>query len=216
MKIKYLLAGIMCLAPVASHAAIPYRVQQTKMPVVQTPDGHDSEAFARINRFYVGGMYNFSIWGNASDDDISIKGKNTSSFEAVAGVRVYDIFRIEANYIRTRAKWDAFSLNGNTGFINAIFDARIDNIYRLFYRQRLVPYVGFGAGLAWNDAKDVEIDNKITPAAAALAGLGIEMGENFTVDLGYRYMYMFSPKFDLISDFAPISHQFRVGARVNF
>ena len=216
MNIKYILAGLICIAPMASHAAIPYRVQQTKTPVPQTTDGHDSEALARMHRFYIGGMYNFSMWQNGADSDLHIDGKNTSSFEGVVGVRVYDTFRIEANYIRTRAKWDAFSLNGNTGFINAIVDARIDNMYRLFYRQRLVPYVGVGAGLAWNRADNVEIEHKITPAAAAMAGLAIEMGDYFAVDLGYRYMYMFSPKFDVISDFAPISHQFRAGARINF
>lgn len=213
---KYLLAGIFCSMPLMANAAIPYRVQQTKMPAIQTPDGHDSEAFARTRRFYVGGMYDFSMWNNGADSNLHIEGKNTSSFEAVAGVRVYDTFRIEANYIRTRAKWDAFSLDGNAGFINAIIDARIDNIYRLFYRQRLVPYVGVGAGLSWNKADSVEIDNKITPAVAAMAGLAIEMGDRFAVDLGYRYMYMFTPKFDVISDFAPAAHQFRAGARINF
>ncbi len=216
MNMKYLLASVICLAPGLATAAIPYRAQQAKMPAIQTPDGHDSEALARNRRFYVGGMYNFSIWQNGSDSDIHLEGKNTSSFEGVVGVRVFDTFRIEANYIRTRAKWDAFTLDGNTGFINAIMDARIDNLYRLFYRQRLVPYVGIGAGLSWNSVDDAHIDNKITPAAAAMAGLGIELGDRFTIDLGYRYMYMFSPKFDVISDFAPTAHQFRAGARINF
>lgn len=216
MNMKYILVGLICLAPMAAQAAIPYRVQQTKMPAVEDYDGRDDQAFAGTHRFYVGGMYDFSLWNNGADADLHIEGKNTSSFEAVAGVRVYDTFRIEANYIRTRAKWDAFSLDGNAGFINAIIDARIDSIYRLFYRQRLVPYVGIGAGLSWNKADSVEIDNKITPAAAAMAGLAIEMGDRFAVDLGYRYMYMFTPKFDVISDFAPVAHQFRAGARINF
>ena len=142
--------------------------------------------------------------------------ERTTSFEAVAGIRIYDTFRVEANYVRTRAKWNGFSLDGNAGFINAIIDARIDNLYRLFYHQRLVPYVGAGAGLSWNKANEAHIDNKITPAVAAMAGLGVEMGDIFTVDLGYRYMYMFTPKFDNISDLAPSAHQFRIGARVNF
>ena len=216
MNAKYLLATLVCLAPNIAAAAIPYRAQQNRMPAPETPTGHDAEAFARLHRFYIGGMYNFSAWQNASDDNIHTEGKNTSSFEGVVGVRVYDTFRIEANYVRTRAEWDAFSLTGNTGFINAIFDARIDNIYRLFYNQRLVPYVGAGAGLSWNTVDDAHIDDKITPAVAALAGLGIELGDWFTIDLGYRYTYMFTPKFDVISDLAPTAHQFRAGVRVNF
>ena len=217
MKVKYLLASALCLIPGIAAAAIPYRAQQNRMPAPTAPDGRDAEAFARNRRFYVGGMYDFSMWQSRTDEnDIHAGGKNTSSFEAVAGIRIYDTFRVEANYVRTRAKWNGFSLDGNAGFINAIIDARIDNLYRLFYRQRLVPYVGAGAGLSWNKANDAHIDNKITPAVAAIAGLGVEMGDIFTVDLGYRYMYMFTPKFDNISDLAPSAHQFRVGARVNF
>ena len=187
------------------------------MPAPVAPDGRDSEALARLHRFYIGGMYDYSMWQSYTDDnDIRAEGKNTSSFEAVAGIRIYDTFRLEANYIHTRAKWDEFSMTGNTGFINAIIDARIDNLYRLFYHQRLVPYVGAGAGLSWNSANDAHIDNKITPAVAAMAGLSIEMGENFAVDAGYRYMYMFTPKFDVIKDLAPTAHQLRIGARVHF
>lgn len=217
MKAKYLLATALCLMPCIANAAIPYRAQQNRMPAPDAPDGRDAEALAREYRFYIGGMYDYSIWQSYTDaNDIRAEGKNTSSFEAVAGMRIYDTFRLEANYIHTRAKWDEFSMNGNTGFINAIIDARIDNLYRLFYRQRLVPYVGAGAGLSWNSANDAHIDNKITPALAAMAGLGIELGEYFTIDAGYRYMYMFTPKFDVMRDMAPIAHQFRVGARVNF
>ncbi|MBD5400159.1 porin family protein [bacterium] len=217
MKTRYLLATAVCLMPCMANAAIPYRVQQNRTPATATPAGNDDEALAREHRFYIGGMYDFSMWQSYTDDrDVRASGKNTSSFEAIAGIRVYDTFRIEANYIRTRAKWGDFSMDGNTGFVNAIFDARIDSLYRLFYKQSLVPYVGAGAGLSWNTADNAHIDNKITPAAAAMAGLAIEMGENFAVDFGYRYMYMFTPKFDVVRDLAPTAHQFRVGARVNF
>lgn len=217
MKTKYLLATAVCLMPCIANAAIPYRAQQNRMPAPVAPDGRDSEALARLHRFYIGGMYDYSMWQSYTDDnDIRAEGKNTSSFEAVAGIRIYDTFRLEANYIHTRAKWDELSMTGNTGFINAIIDARIDNLYRLFYHQRLVPYVGAGAGLSWNSANDAHIDNKITPAVAAMAGLSIEMGENFAVDAGYRYMYMFTPKFDVIKDLAPTTHQLRIGARVHF
>lgn len=216
MKAK-ILFGLICILPMAANAAIPYRVEQVKMPAPETPDGYDSEAFARLRRFYVGGAYNFSMWQNYTDDNgVHVAGKNTSSFEAMAGVRVFDTFRVEANYIRTNAKYNAFKLTGDTAMINAIFDARIDNIYRLFRKQRLVPYVGIGGGVSWNSVDDAHIDNKITPVAAAMAGLGVELGDRFTLDFGYRYMYMFTPKFDVINDFAPTAHQFRAGARINF
>ena len=138
------------MLPMVANAAIPYRVEQIDMPVEQTVSGADSQALARLRRFYVGGMYDFTLWNNGADDVTHVSGKTTSSFEVGAGVRAFDIFRIEANYIRTSAKWDAFNLTADTAMINAIFDARIGNLYRLFYHQRMVPYVGVGAGVSWN------------------------------------------------------------------
>lgn len=214
MKSK-ILFSIMCMMPMMANAAIPYRTEQVNMPVDTTPV-NDDQALARLRRFYVGGAYDFSMWNNGADDTVSISGKNTSSFEAVVGMRVTDIFRLDANYIRTSAKWDAFDMTGDTAMINAYFDARIDSMYRLFYRQRMVPYVGVGAGVSWNSADGAKIENKISPVISAMAGLGVELGEHFALDLGYRYMYMFSPEFDVISDFAPVAHQFRLGARVHF
>jgi len=216
MKAK-ILFGALCLVTSVANAAIPYRVEQVKMPAPQTPTGLDDEALARKHRFYIGGAYNFAMWQNYTDENnVHVDGKNSSGFEAYAGIRLYDTFRIEGNYIHTAAKYNAFELTSDVAMVNAIFDARIDNIYRLFRTQRLVPYVGLGAGVSFNNGDDVHIDNKMTPVAAALAGVGVELGEQFALDFGYRYFYMFTPKFDVISDLAPASHQFRVGARVNF
>lgn len=118
--------------------------------------------------------------------------------------------------MRMSAKWNEFEMTGDVAMLNAIFDARIGNLYRLFYKQRMVPYVGIGAGISWNSPENVHIDDKISPVLAAMAGLSVEMGQYFALDLGYKYIYMFSPKFDAISDFAPAAHQFRVGARIHF
>ncbi len=205
------------MMPMVATAAIPYRVEQVEMPVVLPASGHDSQALARQHRFYIGASYNLSMWDGYTDsNDGHISGKNTSSFDVSAGIRLYDVFRIEANYIDTRAEWNQFSLTGHTGMINAIIDARIDNIYRIFRSQRFVPYVGVGAGLNWNSVEDVHIKDKISPVVAAIAGIGIDFGKHFTIDLGYKYFYMFSPDFDTVSDFAPAAHQFRAGVRVNF
>ncbi len=214
---KTILFGALAMLPSVVNAAIPYRVEQIDMPVEQTVSGTDTQALARLRRFYIGGAYNFSIWNNGADDVVSITGDNTSGFDIVAGVRAFDIFRIEANYIRANAKWDAFELTGNIAMINAIIDARIGNLYRWFYNQRMVPYVGIGAGVSWNTVNDnVTIENKITPVLSAMAGLSVELGQYFALDFGYKYIYMFTPEFNVISDFAPIAHQFRVGARIHF
>ncbi len=216
MKTKIII-GALCLMATSANAAIPYRVEQVVVPT-PTVDGNDREALAREHRFYVGAMYDFSMWQSYTDkNDIHVSGDNTSSFDIVAGIRIYDTFRVEANYVRTVAKWEeGVKLTGDTLFLNGIIDARIDSLYRLFRSQYLVPYVGAGIGLSGNTVHGTEIDDKLSPALAAMAGLGIEFGEYFTIDAGYRYMYMFSPKFDGIDGLAPTAHQFRVGARVNF
>ena len=124
---------------------------------------------------------------------------------------------MELNYLRTNAEYNDLSLTGDTFFVNAIFDARIDNIYRIFRSQMIVPYVGAGAGLSWNSADDgVRLDKKISPVAAALAGISVEFSSIFALDFGYRYFYMFAPGTDVIEKLNPSSHQFRVGARISF
>ncbi len=211
MKSKIILP-ILCLLPSVAGAAIPYRVEQLRMPDATVED------FSDINRFYIGGAYNFSMWQNYTDEhDISVNGKNSSSYEFSAGYRIYDTFRIEANYIRTDAKWNDLAFSGDTIFLNMIWDARIDSMYRLFRSQMLIPYVGFGAGVSWNSAKDgAHLDNKIAPVAAALAGISVEFNSIFALDFGYRYFYMFNPGTASISDMNPSAHQFRIGARISF
>lgn len=211
MNFKFLLPALIVL-PAVADAAIPYRVEQLRMPDSRAED------FSDVNRFYIGGAYNFSMWQNYTDEnDITINGKNTSCFEAMAGFRVYDTFRIEANYIRTEAKWNNLSFDGDTFFMNAIWDARIDSMYRLFRTQMLVPYVGFGAGVSWNSADEgLHLDHKIAPVMAALAGVSVEFNKIFALDFGYRYFYMFKPGTDVVSDLNPAAHQFRAGARISF
>ena len=210
MNTKILLP-MLCLLPSVAGAAIPYRVEQLKMPA-------PAEDFSDINRFYIGGAYNFAMWQNYTDEDnVSVNGENTSSFEFMAGYRIYDTFRMELNYLRTDAQYNAFSFSGDTFFVNAIWDARIDSMYRLFRSQMLVPYVGVGGGLSWNSADDgVHLDNKIAPVAAVMAGVSVEFNKIFALDFGYRYFYMFNPGTDIVSDLNPSSHQFRAGARIGF
>ena len=208
------LCSFFALMPVMANAAIPYRTQQVIEPIGEYE--YTSNPFAQEHRFYIGGSYNFSMWGNDNDGTLAISGKNTSGFDGVVGVRVADIFRVEANYAHIDAKWNMLEFSSNQLFINAIFDARIDSIYRMFNTQTLVPYVGFGAGLSWNDADAEILSRKTSPVAAALAGVSVELGEYFALDFGYKYVYMFNPHVQPIADFNPVAHQFRAGARINF
>ncbi len=211
MKTKILLS-LICMMPLVANASLPYRVEQVKMPV------GDNETYASEHRFYIGGGYNFSMWQDFTDEqNISITGKKSSGFEGVLGVRITDIFRLEANYVHTDAKWNQFSYSADMAMLNMIIDARQNSIYNLFHSQMLIPYVGIGAGASWNSANDgVRLDAKISPVISALAGISIEFNPMFALDLGYRYLYMFDPETNMVSDFNPSAHQFRAGARISF
>ncbi len=208
---KKFLISLVCLLPMHyAGATVLYRVQTNSVPTDSATATRDG--FASRHRFYVGGAYDFSFWQN----DSGIAGKNASGFDAVAGFRVYDTFRIEADYMNTRAKWDDLSLKTNSVFVNAIFDARIDNLYRFIYNQKLVPYVGAGVGMTWVDGGDVNTENETVASLAALAGIAVELGEHFAIDFGYRYVYMFEPRPESLPDLRPRAHQLRAGVRVNF
>ena len=201
------------MAPMCANAAIPYRVEQVKMP---TPE--ENETFASEYRFYVGGMYNVSLWQNYTDEsNIAITGKSAQSYEGFVGLRVSDTFRLELNYTHTKANWNEMSFDGETFLLNALIDARIDSMYRLFRQQMILPYVGIGVGASWNSGTDsIILENKVLPAVAAMAGISVEFNPHFALDFGYRYLYMFNQKNNVISDLNPAAHQFRVGARVSF
>jgi opacity protein-like surface antigen len=218
---KKFLIYLLCLLPMSAGAEVIYRVQKTgDVPESASVNGKSesrgSDTFAAQHRFYVGGMYNLSMWQDAVNHTDVIDGETTSGFDVVAGFRIYDIFRIEADYMNARAEWDDFAINTNTVFLNAIVDARINSLYRFFYKQKLVPYVGVGAGMTFADGDGVHINNDVVASLAAMAGFGIELGEHFTIDLGYRYVYMFGPDVSVVSDLHPSAHQFRAGVRINF
>ena len=211
---KKILLCLFCLVPIAANAEITYRVQKT-----WEARGEDAarDVYASKHRFYAGAMYNFSIWQDyTSDDNITAKGKDTSGFDVLLGIRWFDTFRIEADYFTTRARWNSISVDTNTAFLNLIVDARIDSLYRMFYKQKLIPYIGAGVGATWTNGKDTVVNNDTVASFAVLAGLGIEFNDWFTLDIGYRYMYVSKPGIEGFRDLAPNANQVRVGARINF
>lgn len=201
MKKLFLIFAICFMSMAAVHAeAIPYRAEG-KSYDMETVAKDRGESYASIRRFYIGGDFAYSFW----DDDSGLSGDSAGSWDAMIGIRPYDIFRIEANYHRIAGKWDNLDLDADAVFINAIIDARIDGPYQFFRKQWFVPYVGAGAGIAFTDG-----DNAFT--AAALAGIAIEFNKSFALDFGYRYLWIDLPD----DDFSPMAHQFRAGVRVSF
>lgn len=219
MKIKLLFAfTILSLFPVLTNADIIYRVEQTEIPKIQSSNGIDSQSLSRLKRFYVGGYYNYSMWQSYTDDiGTYTDGNDTSSYEVVAGIRLYDTFRVEANYARTQAQWNTLSISGDTFTMNAILDGRIGNLYRILYQQTFVPYIGIGAGASWNSGKNgINLTNKVSPVISAMAGFSIEFNKIFALDIGYKYIHMFDGKNNIIPELSPTAHQIRAGARIHF
>lgn len=210
---KKLVLLLICALPLTTQAEVLYRVQKNGNA---NESAINNETFASKHRFYAGAMYDFSMWQSYTDENITADGKNSSGFDIIAGVRISDSFRIEADFLNTRAKWDAFSLNTNTVFLNALVDARVDSIYRLFHSQVFVPYVGAGVGMTFISGNDTEVDKDSVASMTAMAGVGIELSETVALDFGYRYMYMFKPHATVMPDLQPRAHQLRAGVRFNF
>ena len=85
MKTK-ILCGVLAMLPLTANAAIPYRVEQIEMPATASITGEDSQALARVQRFYIGGAYDFSMWNDGTANTVLVSGKNTSSFEVMEPV----------------------------------------------------------------------------------------------------------------------------------
>ena len=193
---KKIICSLLCLLPISAMA------------------GGVDEDFASRHRFYIGGTYNLSWWQDYATDTELARGKTEYGYDAIVGARLFNTFRLEADYMHSRAKWDVFAIDTDTVFFNAIVDARIDEKYH--YNQHIGPYVGVGTGITWYDSKDVETKNDMNVSLAALAGIGFELGEYFALDIGYRYIYMFKPNVDTMPELNPSAHQVRAGARINF
>ncbi|MDR1207337.1 MAG: porin family protein [Rickettsiales bacterium] len=224
----------------AAQARVDYRAQATKNAIAKE-ESETSTSFAAAKRFYVKGDFVTAWWQNAAPGmpgtiyGLEERGGFDTSFDAGIGVRAADWFRAEFEYYRFTADYGVdiggiysnnISIDGDAFMLNAIFDARMDSKYSFLTRQFFVPFAGFGIGVSHNSLNRNSLnpgdtlDRKYTPVAAAIMGVAIEFNKTFSIDVGYRYFYMFSPKIDsaMFGDHAivPNGHQLRVGAKINF
>ena len=95
MRTKLLFTLLCVLVPAISNAEIIYRVEQIDMPQTEPVSSNNRHALSNI--YYIGASYNYTMWQDyTTDTNVYLDGKNTSSFDIVAGLRLYDTFRIEA------------------------------------------------------------------------------------------------------------------------
>lgn len=205
MKLKKFLFFILCL----------FISSFSKANVLYTSELKDenkinkSKTLAENRPLYIAGFYNLNFWQDKSNKIHQIKGKESKSFDIVIGHRVYDTFRIEANYTQINTKYDKFSFSNNGINLNFLFDGRVDSIYRIFKRQLLMPYIGFGVGTSWGDIKGNFI-------ASGLFGISLELEDFIHLDFGYKYTYMSPINLKNMENFSPISNGIKAGIRINF
>jgi opacity protein-like surface antigen len=172
------------------------------------------------------------MWARVIDRPLLFEGDATNSFDAAIGHRVFDWMRIEASYYRPNYQLAGkrLSIKGHAITANAVFDARINNLYSFMSRQWFVPYVGAGFGLSFNKVnsdlpfRNARLDHTTPLIFNIMAGLSIEFNKSFALDIGYKYFYMAAPHLSMnvdvanyeLDDFSPTAHQVRAGIRISF
>lgn len=143
--------------------------------------------------------------------------EDTFSLNAALGSKIVDFsngtLRGEVEY----------TYNDNLKDKRAKYDSKLlmANLYYDFdINSSIIPYVGAGIGVAFNDVKYAEASDDNTSFAYSLsAGLNIPVNNTVSFDLGYRYLNMTSSDVTLDGDEAkikPYSHQVLAGVRVSF
>ncbi|MEQ1708726.1 MAG: outer membrane beta-barrel protein, partial [Terricaulis sp.] len=115
-----------------------------------------------------------------------------------------------------RAELELAERNNEVNSTSTDVDARslmVNGFYDFNRGGRFQPYVGVGVGYAKVDADTVDDSNW---AWQALAGVGVEINDRLTLDVGYRYFNVDDLEFASIAD-ASYTHQaVTVGLRFQF
>ena len=127
----------------------------------------------------------------------------------------WDSIDPDGDFLSTKGLW-----NTSTLFLNLYYDIQTGTPF--------VPYIGAGAGLAFNYVEytvhgggdGVSVSDNFTNFAWNVgAGVAYNFNENFAVDLGYRFMMMgyneISKGGDTISN-QPYNNEFMLGLRFTF
>lgn len=191
LKTAILGASLLGLTSVTAMAADMYQ------PYVPPQDPIPEPIYQDNTGWYLRGDLGWSFL------DSDIGRKNDSGFTGGAGIgyRFSDTFRgdltadYSGEYNVGSNKIDAWTLLAN-GYVDIPLTATV------------VPYLGAGAGYGWVDGKRGYSEDGFT--AAAMAGVGFQISDSMTLDVGYRFRNAFidGPNF--------YDHSLRAGIRVGF
>ncbi len=202
---------------------------------VELSSGHDRQWYVRGD---VG--YGLNLDGEVSDSIIAqglapafINTDWDEAWSIGGGIGLYINPRIRLDFtLDYRMNADVFSqLPPPATLPLAAFTAEMDslvglaNVYYDFdFGSRFTPYVGAGIGFVHHsfDGEDTN-DDDADLAWALMAGVAVDFGENWKVDVGYRYLDMGDVKLDdrkgsgkrfLMDEIE--THEIRVGVRYGF
>ncbi len=185
-KLKMILAASVCLAGLAATA------QAADFEPV--PEQFEAAApGAWYLRADVG--WSFLEWsGGADDDDITFGGG--------VGYRYNENWRADVR-VDFSGEYDiggGTDLGFGTALVNGYFDLPISS--------HIAPYLGAGVGYGWTYRSPGPDDDGF--AYALMAGVGFEMTQQITLDVGYRYRQVLIPGAD-VKD-----HSLLAGVRFEF
>lgn len=136
-------------------------------------DAYAPETPVTNSGFYIRGDLGYS-WLNTNDD-------NTGAGVLGGGVG----YRFTDN-LRTDLRADWAGLGNDDDYLTTV----LGNLYFDIPTQSIVtPYLGAGVGYGWSGSHD----GSTTGAAfAAMAGIEVNLTDNLSADVGYRYRQIFS------------------------
>ena len=152
-------------------------------------------------------------------------GVNIAVGADLQGIRAEDGIRAEIEYAYRALKSKTSVEEDIVGKEKFGMQTYMLNAYYDFSTKTFVkPYVGFGLGLAdikikYQDAEDLASISKTKFAWNLNAGLGFEVTENVTFDIGYRYLRVEDVKKDFDIGSMKIktrANEFSVGVRFDF
>jgi len=162
-------------------------------------------------------------------DDLAIAGKVDSSvptgtsvgvktgagFNHSIGYQFKNSFSTELEFSYKGGDFD--SSEGLSGNINSK-SFLVNGIYSFNIREYYTPYIGYGMGFAFHEAKIQDKGNRedMTIAYQLKMGVDIEFSRKLSLLAGYRYFTSNNPKFNGYFSAETASHSIEAGLKFHF
>jgi opacity protein-like surface antigen len=225
-------------AAFAADAGVPPIVEQQEFEPIPAP-----LACCTGPAWYIRGDIGY---GFPVDPDVSQGGAlstneawdETVSLGGGIGYRFGDLFRVDlTGEYRFPSQITDTDASGARGTVDITSTVLLANVYVDLVRWGgLTPYIGAGIGAAYNEldtiaktggaVTQVSGDGSWSLAAAAMAGVGLELTEGMLIDANYRFLYLSDVESGVQTNLGtaanPIAyddlmaHEIRVGFRYEF